>query len=208
MEGTGDLSDGLPVLFADTLSNTRSITLRSLETYEARSDVAYPHYWVEGLEPEVAPPDGSRVQVGYWATTDDRHAPFRQMSLPIAVSQWDELLANIEEPEPDSLAQDFHIRAWTASVGGAEVTLFEVQRQGDLHPGCPPLFRFFGIVDSSTGLAKVVNWERGDCEGKGGDDRTPHALIERGGRLFVLIALLGWGFDGRNYGSWTVKRSA
>lgn len=186
--------DGTEIYFVD-LQGDRERDVLGPTSQDAPFHLPTTAHALSTLQDRADPDGWYRRPIGYFVTRDVGHTPFLPVESPLTDQEWEELLAEVRPPPADTVPDRLSIRVWRAALGSESVTYFAVDRQGDLSPGCPPLFRFTGWFGEAGRDPVFTGMEVGDCDGKGSWQRQPYALLRRGGALFLLIGRLGWEDD-------------
>lgn len=177
---------GVTVTFSDTLGTLRTGSLGSATITDDGFAYALPE--AQDLRNGDA---WYRLALGYVTTMDHGHVAFLPAEPPAESAAWATFIADLRE-SPDGVPMQVEPTLWTATLPGHSITFFEAWRRADVQRGCPALEYYEGVIDGSSGEPVVATSSSGDCDGKGATSRAPVALIEREGRLYLLVSTYGW----------------
>lgn len=184
------MPEGVVVTTVDTLGSMTPAWLGAPRRRGNHDVIAYPV-----SDPETfGPRNGGFRADGYFVSGDSAHAAFRREDSPISEDVWAELASDFAAVADDTASVDLRYSVWSATVGSFTARYFVVGRG---YPGrCDlPREEFHGLISGGAPTPRPIisDMSAGDCEGKGLESEQPVALIQRGGRFFVLIAVSGWG---------------
>jgi len=126
------------------------------------------------------------LPLGYFASSDTGHAPYLEVDSPLSAAEWADLLA--ADTPPDSPSDPLTVRVWRATVDSTVSWVFQGVR-GLSPPNCASHRQFFGLLLPGVPGVSMITSETKSCFDE--HPRRPYALVRRGGRLFMLVGVLG-----------------
>ena len=178
---------GTAVTFADTLGVLRSGELGRAFPGES-GGVVYSLPASRDFRREGA---WHRLAIGLVSTVDSGLSSFATRESVDPPEAWDRFVGRLEEA-PDSGLVEVSANLWEATLRDKSVVYFQTSRRAKTERGdC-----YSGIISTDGGEPVVVTHAAGDCQSQGGTSREPIGLVERSGRLFVLVSTYGWEDDG------------